>query len=49
MNDLMTKGEIDLSNMDLDDPRIELEIKVYDDVIIAVDFAKSTLKSSIRK
>ncbi len=32
MNDLMTKGEIDLSNMDLDDPRIELEIKVYDNI-----------------
>lgn len=32
MNDLMTKGEIDLSNMDLDDPRIELVIKVYDDI-----------------
>ena len=32
MNDLMTKGEIDLSNMDLDDPRIDLEIKVYDDI-----------------
>ena len=32
MNDLMTKGEIDLSNMDIDDPRIELEIKVYDDI-----------------
>ena len=32
MNDLMTKGEIDLSGMDLDNPRVELKVKVYDDI-----------------
>lgn len=30
MNDLMTKGEVDLKDYDLDDPRIELEVKIYD-------------------
>jgi hypothetical protein len=32
MNDLMTKGEIDLSGMDLDNPRVELKVIVYDDI-----------------
>ena len=32
MNDLMTKGEIDLTEYDLDDPRIELEVKIYEDI-----------------
>ena len=32
MNDLMTKGEIDLSGMDLDNPRVELKVKVYDNI-----------------
>jgi hypothetical protein len=32
MNDLMTKGEIDLSGMDLDTPRVELEVKVFDNI-----------------
>ena len=32
MNDLMTKGEIDLSGMDLDNPRVELKVIVYDNI-----------------
>lgn len=31
MHELMTKGEVDLTNYDLDDPRVELEMKIYDD------------------
>ena len=32
MNDLMTKGEIDLSGMDLDTPRVTLDVKVHDNI-----------------
>ena len=32
MNELMSKGEVDLTNIDIDDPKIRLNIKVYDDI-----------------
>lgn len=30
LNELMTQGEVDLSNIDVDDPRIDVKVKVYD-------------------
>lgn len=32
MNELMSKGEVDLSNVDIDDPRIYLNVNVYPDI-----------------
>ena len=32
MNELMTKGEVDLTNIDIDDPKIRLNVKVYDEI-----------------
>lgn len=32
MNELMTKGEVDLTNIDIDDPKVQLNVKVYDDI-----------------
>lgn len=32
MNELMSKGEVDLSNVDIDDPRIYLSVNVYPDI-----------------
>ena len=32
MNELMSKGEVDLTNIDIDDPKIRLNVKVYDDI-----------------
>ena len=32
ITDLMTKGEVDLSNIDADEPRVKLIAKVYDDI-----------------
>jgi hypothetical protein len=32
INELMTKGEVDLSNIDMDEPRVDLKVKVYDDM-----------------
>ena len=31
-NELMTKGEFDLSNVDIDEPRVELKISVYENI-----------------
>ena len=36
MNELMTKGEINIENYDLDDPRIELNVKIYQDIKDAI-------------
>lgn len=36
MNDLMTKGEVNLENYDLDDPRIELKVNIYQDIKDAI-------------
>jgi hypothetical protein len=32
-NDLMTKGEVDLSNIDIDDPRVDIKVEVHDSII----------------
>lgn len=32
MNELMSKGEVDLTNIDIDDPKVQLNVKVYDDI-----------------
>ena len=32
VNELMTKGEVDLSKIDADEPRLDLNVKVYDNI-----------------
>jgi hypothetical protein len=33
INELMTKGEVDMTKVDIDDPRIKLKVNIYDNVI----------------
>lgn len=32
MNELMTKGEVDLTNIDIDDPKVQLNVRVHDEI-----------------
>lgn len=32
MNELMSKGEVDLTNIDIDDPKVQLNVKVHDNI-----------------